>query len=212
MHGEPPEDPGVHAPVPTDPFGPGSEALLAGDSSEMLRELYDELRALAAHYLRGERADHTLQPTALLHEAYLRLHDRLAIGVTDRVHLMALISRTMRRVLVDHARMHTAAKRQGQRLRVTFSQDLRITDNGFEDLLDLHLVLERYRLVDERAARIAEWHLFGGFTHAQVAQRIGMSEKTVRNEFAVARAWLRRELTAEVPPPDAQAGPRPESV
>ncbi len=167
---------------------------LSDHARELLQELYKELRALAAHHLRSERADHTLQPTALLHEAYLRLHRRFAIGVTDRAHLMALISRTMRRVLVDHARHNKALKRLDNRLRVSFHDGLSISDHGFEDLLDLHLVLDRYKQLDPRAARIAEWQLFGGFTQAEVANELGLSERTVRSEFAVARAWLRREL------------------
>ncbi len=184
----PPPLDGVLAPVP--------EA-----TREMLLELYHELRDLAERHLRGERSDHTLQPTALLHEAYVRLHSRFALGVTDRVHLMNLISRTMRRVLVDHARMDRAQKRPGQRLRVTFHEELRITDHGFEDLLDLHLVLERYRQVDPRAAQIAELLLFGGFTQAEVAQHLGLGERTIRNDYAVARAWLRREIAGESAPP-----------
>ena len=84
---------------------------------------------------------------------------------------------------------------------VALHESLRITDRGFEDVLDLHLVLERFKQVDERAARIAEWQLFGGFTQAEVAAHLGLSEKTVRNDFAVARAWLRRELSGENAPP-----------
>ncbi|MEO5989325.1 MAG: ECF-type sigma factor [Candidatus Eisenbacteria bacterium] len=172
----------------------GAVAALPAETRQQLQQLYKELRALAAHHLRGERPDHTLQPTALLHEAYLRLHHRFAFGPTDRVHLMALISRTMRRVLVDHARLDGAQKRPSHRLRVTFHDELRITDHGFEDLLDLHLVLDRYKRFDPRAARIAEWLLFGGFSQAEVAEHLGLSERTVRNEYAVAKAWLRREL------------------
>lgn len=193
---------------PQDPVTPVPESSTPVDgvavpeaTREMLLELYHELRNLAEHHLRGERSDHTLQPTALLHEAYVRLHSRFALGVTDRVHLMALISRTMRRVLVDHARMDRAQKRPGQRLRVAFHEELRITDHGFEDLLDLHLVLERFRQLDARASQIAEALLFGGFTQAEVARHLGLSERTVRSEYAVARAWLRREIAGEGTPP-----------
>jgi len=193
---EPPQDPESAAPelpIPLD----GSAPPVPEAAREMLSELYEELRALAAHHLKGERSNHTLQPTALLHEAYMRLHDRFAHGVTDRVHLMAMISRTMRRVLVDHARANAAVKRPEQRLRVTFHEELRISDHGFEDLLDLHLVLDRYKRVDERAATIAEWLLFGGFTQVEVAERLGISERTVRGEYTVARAWLRREIAGD---------------
>lgn len=185
-------------PVPEDPTPmDGMLAPLPEATREMLLELYQELRNLAERHLLGERSDHTLQPTALLHEAYVRLHSRFALGVTNRVHLMALISRTMRRVLVDHARADRALKRPGQRLRVTFHQELRITDHGFEDLLDLHLVLERYKQIDPRAAQIAEWLLFGGFTQAEVASHLGLGERTIRSEYAVARAWMRREIAGE---------------
>lgn len=194
-----PHDPVPDSSVPIDDAG----AAIPEDAKALLQELYQELRALAAHHLKGERKGHPLHPTALLHEAYLRLHHRFALGVKDRVHLMALISRTMRRVLVDHARMGNAIKRSADRVRVTFHEELRITDAGFEDVLDLHLVLERYRQVDARAAMIAEWQLFGGFTQAEVAQHLALSERTVREDYAVARAWLRRELTGESPTPGA---------
>ncbi len=206
MHDEPKAEPAT--PDPSLP-NPGSESesgiVVPEDARELLQELYQELRALAAFHLRGERADHPLQPTALLHEAYLRLHGKFAVGIENRAHLMALISRTMRRVLVDHARMSGALKRAGSRVRVTFHPDLRITDGGFEDLLDLHLVLERFKQVDARAAQVAEWQLFGGFTQAEIAEHLGVSDKTVRNDYAVARSWLRRELAGTDGTPQAPA-------
>ncbi len=156
--------------------------------------VYDELRAIAARQLSAERVGHTLDPTALVHEAYLRLQPVIDTAGMDRKHLVSLVSRTMRRVLVDHARARLAAKRPSSRLRVTLAEGVRVTDRGFEDVLDLHLLLERYARVDERAARVAEMLMFGGFTQLEVAEHLGVSERTVRNDFTVARAWMQREL------------------
>ncbi len=156
--------------------------------------IYSELRSIAAAQLARERAGHTLDPTALVHEAFIRLQPHLDTSRMERRHVVALVARGMRRVLVDHARARLAAKRPSSRLRVTLSADAQLSGRGFEDLLDLHLLLERFATVDERAAAVAEMIIFGGFTQLEVAEALGVAERTVRSDLAMARAWMKREL------------------
>lgn len=164
------------------------------DDHPLAGTLYGELRALAAYHLQHERPDHTLQPTEIVHEAFLRLHTRLESAKLKRTHLVALVSKCMRRILVDHARARSAAKRPSSNLRVTLSEATRVTERSFEDVLDLHLTLERFAETDSRAAQVAEMMIFGGFMQQEVATHLGVSERTVRGDFAIAKAWMRREL------------------
>lgn len=158
--------------------------------------LYDELRAIAANHLRRERDDHTLQPTALVHEAYLRLQARGQRGFTDRTHYLAYASIAMRRVLVDHARARAALKRGGGITKVTVGDANALTEDRTEDVLSVDQALTKLAAVDERAARIVEMRFFAGMTELEVAEALGVSDRWVRKQWAFARAWLRRAMEA----------------
>ena len=157
--------------------------------------VYDELRRLAASALRRERADHTLQPTALVHEAFLRLVDVPDAQWHDRGHFVAVAARAMRRVLVDHARGRNALKRGSAEVRVPIDDvDVPSGQAGDVDLVALDDALGRLAAVDERQARIVELRFFGGLTVEETAALIGSSPRTVKRDWHMARAWLRREL------------------
>jgi RNA polymerase sigma factor (TIGR02999 family) len=160
----------------------------------LLAELYEELRALAAHHLRGERPGHTLQPTALVHEVYLRMQGRKGLAVTRRTHFMAVASIAMRRVLVDHARARAAEKRGGGATHVTVGPASAITEDRTEDVLAVDAALERLAVVDPKAERIVEMRFYAGMTEAEIAEVLDVTERWVRKQWAFARAWLRREL------------------
>jgi RNA polymerase sigma factor (TIGR02999 family) len=163
----------------------------------LLVELFDELRALAAYHLRGERADHTLQPTALVHEVYLRMQGRPELEIKGRSHFMAVASIAMRRVLVDHARTRLAHKRGGGVTHVTVGEANAITGDRTEDVLRVDAALERLAAVDPVAERIVEMRFFAGMTETEIAAVIGRSDRWVRTQWAFARAWLRRDLERE---------------
>ena len=173
---------------------------MAGSESEpstpegLLAELYEELRALAAHHLRGERAGHILQPTALVHEVYLRMHGREGLTVMRRNHFMAVASIAMRRVLVDHARARAAEKRGGGATHVTVGAASAITEDRTEDVLAVDAALEKLAIEDPRAQRIVEMRFYAGMTEVEIADVLGVSDRWVRKQWAFARAWLRREL------------------
>ena len=160
----------------------------------LLAELYEELRALAAHHLRGERPGHTLEPTALVHEAFLRMQGRASLAITRRTHFMAVASIAMRRVLVDHARARLADKRGGGVTHVTVGPGSAITKEKSPDVLDVEAALARLALVDPKVERIVEMRFFAGMTEAEIADVLGVSERTVRNQWSFAKAWLRREM------------------
>ncbi len=160
--------------------------------------VYDELRRLAASALRRERADHTLQPTALVHEAFLRLVDVPEEQWHDRGHFVALAARAMRRVLVDHARGRNTLKRGKADLRVPFEGvDVAAGEPTGVDLVALDTVLERLAVLDPRQARIVELRFFGGLTVDETAVLIGTSTRTIKRDWQMARAWLRRELARD---------------
>jgi RNA polymerase sigma-70 factor (ECF subfamily) len=168
-----------------------------GDDSAINRLVplvYDELRALAESYLMRERANHTLQATALVHEAYLRLVDQRDIRWKNRAHFFAVAAQAIRRILVDHARGHRRAKRGGDRQRVRLDEDVASLEERDLDLLALDEALERLARLHERQARIVELHFFGGLSFKDVAAFLGVSARTVDGDWSMARAWLRREL------------------
>lgn len=168
------------------------------DASRRLFELvYEELRRLATSFMRNERVEHTLQPTALVHEAFLRLVSATQIEWQDRAHFMGIAARAMRQILVDHARRHRAEKRGGGVKAVTLSAaELAIPDDAVE-ILDLHEALERFAAVDQRAAQVVELRMFGGLSVQETAQVLEVSARTVDGDWAVARMWLTRELRNE---------------
>ena len=161
---------------------------------ELLLELFQELRALAAHHLRGERADHTLQPTALVHEAYLRMQGRPGLDIQGRSHFMAVASIAMRRVLVDHARNRSAVKRGGGATHVSVGEANAITTDRTQDVLRVDAALERLAAVDPVAERVVVMRFFAGMKEKEIATVMGKSERWVRNQWAFARAWLQRDL------------------
>jgi RNA polymerase sigma factor (TIGR02999 family) len=184
------------------------QAWTGGDLSardELMAVVYAELRRRAASRLRRERADHSLQPTALVHEAYLRLIDQRRTVWQNRAHFFAVASELMRRILVDHARGRKMAKRSGrwQRLDLT-DADLRSHPRDV-DLLDLDAALTRLATFDPRHAQIAELRFFGGLSLEETAHVVGRSVATVERDWQSARAWLFAQLT---PAKRSQSRPR----
>ena len=178
----------------------GGDAADGGDAEALFLEVYEELRALAAARLRREAAGHTLQPTALVHEVYLKLADQTRARWRDREHFFAVAAEAIRRVLVDHARKRHATKRElpGQRVTIRTGIDMVANadkDAGEEfDLLALNEALERLAEVSPRQARVVELRFFGGLEVPQVAQLLNVSEGTVKGDWRIARAWLARRL------------------
>lgn len=178
--------------------GPGATTKLlvawgTGDRQaldEMLPLVYDELHGLAARYLRGERPDHTLQPTALVHEAYLRLINQHDVSWRNRAQFLGLAAGMMRRILVNHARDRRAVKRPGDRERV--SLDLVEAPSGGADieLIALEEALDRLLELDARKAKVVELRFFGGLTMDEIAEVLAISGATVEREWSFARAWL----------------------
>lgn len=162
---------------------------------ERLWELvYDTLRGLAATLLSAERDDHTLQPTALANEAYLKLIDQQRASWQDRAHFMAIAAQAMRRILVDHARAQQRAKRGGAWERVELDSDLEVEQGADLDPVAVHEALERLHTVSERQARIAELRFFAGLSMEEVAQVLGAPLRTAEREWRFGKAWLARAL------------------
>ncbi|MGE5177250.1 MAG: ECF-type sigma factor [Hyphomicrobiales bacterium] len=167
-----------------------------GDANleRLITLVYDDLRSVASRAMRDERAGHTLTPTALVHEVYLRLVDESRIDWTDRARFFAIAARAMRQILVDHARARAAAKRGGGLLRVTISGNDIAGGDGALDALALSDAFERLGARDERAASVAEMRVFGGLTHEEIAHALGVSRRTVDSDWTFARRWLSRAL------------------
>lgn len=164
--------------------------------AELLAIVLPALRRLAAQYMRRERHDHTLQTTALVHEAYLRLLGSKAIEWQDRSHFFGVMATHMRRILVDHARARNAARGPGKVVRVVW-EDARVEAPGrSDDLVALDEALTRLAQVDARASRVVELKCFGGLTENETADVIGISLATVKRDWTFAKAWLFRALTA----------------
>jgi RNA polymerase sigma factor (TIGR02999 family) len=160
-------------------------------SEQLMLMVYEELRALAASQLRRERKHHTLQPTALVHEAYLRLIDGSRVDFDGRTHFFASAAMMIRRVLVDSARSHRAQKRGGEVDKVTLQGGAEPTDSMLDlDVLALDEALQQLSKISPRQGQIVELRFFGGLHVEDVARHLGISERTVRNEWRVARAWL----------------------
>jgi RNA polymerase sigma factor (TIGR02999 family) len=166
----------------------------------LFADVYTELRALAARYLHRERKSHTLQPTALVHEAYLKLVGQTHVDWQGRAHFLAIAAQIMRQILVDHARRHRAAKRGGDRHRITLDDNLLIESHRNVDLLALEDALAKITKLDPRQAQMIELRFFGGLSIAEVAKVMGMSQRSVEREWTMVRAWLRRELSGSDPP------------
>ncbi len=158
--------------------------------------LYDQLRNVAMRQLRGDVGALTLNPTDLVHEAYFKLSDEVAGLAANRAHFLAIASRAMRQVLVDHARRRNAGKRGASWDRVTLSDEGGTADMVPEELLALDEALDR---LDSRQRQVVECRFFGGMEETEIAQALGVSERTVRRDWVKARAWLYRELYREPP-------------
>lgn len=162
--------------------------------AELLARVYGELRRLAAWHLKREGPGHTLQPTALVHEAYLRLINDRKTDWHGRAKFMALAAWQMRRVLVDHHRRKVADKRFDPARRVTLPENMAFTQDGTVDALVLHQALERLAALDERRARVVACRFFGDLSVKETAEALGIAERTVKKDWTLARAWLAREL------------------
>jgi len=167
---------------------------------ELFELLYPELRRLAGSFMAGERREHTLQPTALVHEVYLRLVNQTQVGWRGRGHFFAVGARVMRHILVDHARAHGREKRGGAWRRVTLSEAVESSmEDGLEQdqLLALDQALERLAVVDQREAHVVELRFFAGLTVPEIADLLGVARRTVEADWTHARAWMLRELARE---------------
>jgi RNA polymerase sigma factor (TIGR02999 family) len=162
---------------------------------DVLPLVYRELRRRAAGYLRQERTDHTLQPTALVHEAYLRLVGQDRIEWRNRAQFFGVAAQMMRRILVDHARAHRAAKRPGGALKVMLDDRIGATSPRGWDLLALDEALNKLQTFDPRLSQIVELRYFGGLSEEAVADVMAISRSTVTREWQTARTWLYRQLT-----------------
>ncbi len=170
----------------------------AGDNSapdKLLELVYGDLRHLAAVYMRDEREDHTLQPTALVHEAYLRMVDWKNVTWENRAQFFAIAAQVMRRVLVDHARGKNAAKREGSQQKLALDEAMGFADKKEFDVLTLEEALLSLESLDPRQAKIVELRFFGGLSIEEAAHVLKVSATTVKREWTVAKAWFHRELS-----------------
>jgi RNA polymerase sigma factor (TIGR02999 family) len=174
----------------------------SGDSSalaDVFPLIYDELRGLARQQLQREPDGHTLSPTALVHEAYMRLIDYSRMEWAGRAHFMAVAATAMRRILVDHARGHRSVKRGGMLRRVSIDDVELGTEERAELLIAIDDALGRLKEIDERQARVVECRFFGGMTEEETADALGIGLRTAKRDWARAKRWLHREITAEHP-------------
>ncbi|HZO53472.1 MAG TPA: ECF-type sigma factor [Bryobacteraceae bacterium] len=175
--------------------------LRAGDPSalnELTPALYAEMHRIASRHLRGERSNHTLQATALVHEAYLKIFGRPAGEFTDQVHFLAVASRVMRQVLVDYARARGSQKRAGQDRNPVWTTNIEVQgEKGVElvELIELDSAISALAAEDESLARLIEMRYFGGMTAEETAEALGLSVHVVRHNLRFAQAWLRRKMT-----------------
>lgn len=194
--------------------GAGPERLQLGELTQLLAEaregnnaaldrvvgmVYDQLRRIARQQLRRERPGHTLHPTALVHEAYLKLSADTGLDVADRDHFFAIAARSMRQILIDHARRRNAEKHGGEWAHTSVEGKQIPADGPDANLVALDAALDRLGAMDERARRIVEYRFFMGLSEEETAELLQLSTRTVRREWVKARAWLYKELYAEQP-------------
>jgi RNA polymerase sigma-70 factor (ECF subfamily) len=163
-------------------------------ASKLIPLVYNELRKLAAGYMRRERMDHTLQPTALVNEAYLKLVEQRSVNWQSRAHFFGIAAQLMRRILVDHARGHLRDKRGGGVIPVPLDEALVFAPEQSSELVKLDQSLERLAKLDPRQSKIVELRFFGGLTVEQTAEVLGISPKTVKRDWSVAKAWLHGDI------------------
>ncbi|MCC6369358.1 MAG: sigma-70 family RNA polymerase sigma factor [Bryobacterales bacterium] len=170
------------------------------DALEQLTPLvYSELRSIAARFLRNERRNHTLQTTALAHEAYIKLVNPREFDWRDRAHFFAVAARVIRHILVDHARGRLSAKRGGQAVVVPLEEVWAVSRGRLEEFLAYDELLSRLGELDPRALKVVEMRLFGGLSVEEAAAVLGVSERTVKRAWGYGRAWLRKELRNRTP-------------
>ncbi len=157
---------------------------------ELLPLVYAELRRLAAGYLRRERAGHTLQPTALVHEAYLRMVDQTQVRWQNRAHFFGVAAQMMRRILVDHARSQHAEKRGGDVQKLSLDENIDVSGERAAELVALDEALERLAEIDPQKSRVVELRFFGGLSVEETAEVLGVSAPTVKRHWRLAKAWL----------------------
>jgi len=163
--------------------------------AELIPKIYDELRRLASSYLRSERVDHTLQTTALVHEAYLRLVDQRQVEWNNRNHFFGVAAQMMRRILVDHARKHVSLKRGGSLERISLEQVAVFSRERPRELIAVDELLTRLASLDPQGSRIVELRFFAGLSLEETAKVTGLSPAKVRREWGVAKAWFTREMS-----------------
>ena len=174
-------------------WGQGDEAAL----ERLIPLVHQELHAIARRCMAGENAGHSLQATALVNEAYLRLVDAKAVAWHDRAHFLAVSARVMRHILVDHARTRRAQKRGGDATQVTFDEALVVTSEPDQDFVALDDALEALATFDERKSRVVELRFFGGLSVEETASVLKVSPATVRGDWRLAKAWLQREMRGD---------------
>lgn len=167
-------------------------------AEELMPLVYDELRKVAANYLRKERSDHTLQPTALVNEAYLKLVDISSVEWQDRAHFFAVSSNVMRRILVDYARAQATDKRGGAAQKVELQDAIGFSRENEVDLLALNDALEKLTELDARQSRIVEMRFFGGLSVEETAEVLKVSTRTIKREWAMAKAWLFQQMKSQI--------------
>jgi len=176
----------------------GDEAGQREYSDRLFEHIYNELHRIAVDLMHRERIEHTLQPTAIVHEAYLRLVDQTHADWKSRAHFFNTAARAMRRILIDHARKRSAAKREGGRTRVTLDEKLVAGTERAVEVLALDEALTRLAGMDERMAQVVEYLIFAGMTEVEAAFVLDVSERTVREDWRMAKMWLLRELSEDI--------------
>jgi len=174
--------------------------------AKLIPLVYGELRRMAGGYMRREREGHTLQATALVHEAYLKLLGQHSVDWQNRAHFFGIAAQVMRRVLIDHARGHIRDKRGGGHEALPLDEALVFSPQRAEEFLELDEALERLAKLDPRQAKIVELRFFGGLTVEETAEVVGTSPKTVKRDWSVAKAWLHGELKASYESGASQMG------
>jgi RNA polymerase sigma factor (TIGR02999 family) len=165
-------------------------------SARLIALVYAELRAIAGRCMRRERPDHTLQPTVLVHEAYLRLAGQAGVQWQSRAHFFGFAAQVMRRVLLDYAREHCALKRGGAAVRISLDDVFLVTEDQLDKVLMLDESLNKLAAIDPQQSRVTELRFFAGMTVEETAEVMGMSTATVKREWSHAKAWLHRDMSA----------------
>ena len=171
-------------------WGEGDQEAL----NKLMPLVYDELRRLASRHLRHERPGHTLQTTALVHEAYLKLVDQKSANWLNRVQFFAVASQVMRHILVDYARSHNAAKRGGDYVRISLDGAMIVSKEKSGDLMVLDEALNKLETIDPQQSRVVEMRVFGGLSVEETAEALGVSPRTVKREWSMAKAWLHQQI------------------